>query len=74
MNNYDFWFWLAVTANFAQLESYQILLNDFDNNDLMEYLKHQDKLLDAIIYQNEKIIELLEEGKDGYRKNYTDNS
>lgn len=55
-NNYDFWFWLAVTSNIAQLESYKILLNDFDNTDLMEYLKHQDNLLDEIIEQNKKII------------------
>lgn len=59
MNNYDFWFWLQVCANFAQLESYDILLRDFNNNDLMQYLKHQDELLDKIIKQNEKIIRLL---------------
>lgn len=59
MNNYDFWFWLEVCANFAQLESYDILLRDFNNNDLMQYLKHQDELLDKIIKQNEKIIRLL---------------
>ena len=59
MNNYDFWFWLAVMANFAQLESYQILVNDFDNHDLMKYLQHQDELLNKIIEQNEQIIDLL---------------
>ena len=64
MNNYDFFFWLSVMANFAQLESYNILLHDFNNNDLMEYLKHQDKLLNTIISQNEEIITLLKGGKN----------
>lgn len=63
-NNYDFWFWLSVMANFAQLESYNILLNDFDNYDLMKYLQHQDQLLDKIISQNEEIINLLKGGKE----------
>lgn len=62
-NNYDFWFWLNVIANFAQLESYNILLHDFNNNDLMQYLKHQDELLEKIINQNEEIIQLLKGGK-----------
>ncbi len=56
-NNYDFWFWLSVMANFAQLESYQILLKDANNNDLLNYLRHQDNdLLNKIIDQNETII------------------
>ena len=59
MNDYDFWFWLNVMANFAQLNSYEILLNDFNNNDLMKYLKHQDELLDIIIEQNEEILKFL---------------
>lgn len=59
MNNYDFFFWLDVMANFAQLESYNILLHDFNNNDLMAYLQHQDDLLSKIIEQNEEIIQLL---------------
>lgn len=57
-NNYDFWFWLSVMANFAQLESYQILLKDANNNDLLNYLRHQDNdLLNKIIDQNETIID-----------------
>ena len=59
MNNYDFFFWLNVYANYAQLESYNILLHDFNNNDLMQYLKHQDELLNKIIEQNQEIINLL---------------
>ena len=58
-NNYDFWFWLSVSANFAQLESYKILQNDFNNKDLMKYLEHQDKLLDKIIEQNQEILDIM---------------
>ena len=64
MNNYDFFFWLNVMANWAQLQSYDILLKDFNNNDLMEFLQHQDELLNKIIEQNEQIIELLKGGKE----------
>ena len=63
MNNYDSFFWLNVLANIAQLESYNILLNDFDNNDLMKFLRHQDQLLTEIICQNEEIIQLLKGGQ-----------
>lgn len=58
-NNYSFWFWLEVMSNLAQLESYRILLEDFDNTDLMKYLKHQDEIMDKIIEQNNEIIKLL---------------
>lgn len=64
MNDNSFWFWLNVMANFAQLESYNILLNDFDNHDLMEYLNHQDDLLTTIIEQNQEIISLLKGEND----------
>lgn len=64
MNN-DFFFWLGVMANFAQLESYNILLHDFNNHDLMEYLKHQDELLNKVISQNEQIIQLLKGEQNG---------
>ena len=60
MNDNNFWYWLDAVANMAQLASYDILIHDFNNNDLMEYLKHQDELLDIIIQQNKKIIHLLE--------------
>ncbi len=61
---YDFFFWLEVMSNFAQLESYDILLHDFNNTDLMKYLKHQDELFEKVIKQNEEIISLLKGGKD----------
>lgn len=56
----DFWFWLEVISNIAQLDSYRILVEDFNNNDLMNYLKHQDELLDKVIKQNEEILERLD--------------
>lgn len=55
MNNFDNT--LELLSNILQIKSYEILVNDFNNNDLMNYLKHQDKLLDKIIEQNNKIIE-----------------
>ena len=46
-------------SNVLQIISYLILVNDFDNHDLMKFLQHQDNLLDKIIKQNEEIIKLL---------------
>ena len=51
---------LDILSNIIQLKSYDILINDFNNHDLMQYLQHQDNLLNEIIKQNEKIIKLLE--------------
>ena len=50
---------LELISNILQILSYVILVNDFNNTDLMKYLKHQDELLDKIIQQNEEIINLL---------------
>jgi len=50
-------------SNILQILSYNILISDFNNNDLMKYLQHQDDLLDTIINQNKEIIELLKGGK-----------
>ena len=52
-------------SNILQILSYQILVTDFNNTDLMQYLNHQDGLLDKIIRQNEEIISLLKGGKNG---------
>ena len=46
-------------SNWLQIFSFLILVNDFNNTDLMKYLKHQDDLLNKIIQQNEKILETL---------------
>ena len=54
---------LEILSNILQIKSYELLINDFNNNDLMHYLQHQDDLLNQIIIQNNEIIELLKGGK-----------
>lgn len=54
---------LEILSNLIQLKSYEILVNDFNNTDLMKYLKHQDEILDKIIQQNQEILNLLKGGK-----------
>ena len=61
MNDFDIN--LERISNILQILSYQILVNDFNNTDLMKYLKHQDTLLDTIIKQNNEILNLLKEDK-----------
>ena len=61
MNNFENA--LEILSNLVQLKSYEILVNDFNNTDLMKDLKHQDELLDKIIKQNEELISLLKGGK-----------
>ena len=53
---------LEILSNILQIMSYEILVHDFNNTDLMQYLKHQDELLDKIIKQNNEIKELLKGG------------
>ena len=63
MNDNSFYFWLSVVANCCQLESYEMLLKDAKNNELMNYLQHQDNdYLKMIVEQNKIIIELLKKG------------
>ena len=50
-------------SNWLQIFSFLILVEDFNNTDLMKYLAHQDDLLNKIIAQNEKIIQALKGGK-----------
>lgn len=50
-------------SNILQILSFLILIEDFNNTDLMQYLKHQDELLEKIIKQNEEIKALLKGGK-----------
>ena len=47
---------LENVSNILQILSFLILVNDFNNTDLMRYLKHQDELLNKIIKQNEDIL------------------
>ena len=50
-------------SNWLQILSFQILVEDFNNTDLMKYLAHQDDLLNKIIDQHNEIITLLKGGK-----------
>jgi len=50
---------LEILSNLLQIKSYEILVEDFNNTDLMKYLNHQDALLDKILEQNDQIISLL---------------
>jgi hypothetical protein len=46
----------------CQLESYEMLIKDAKNNELMQYLQHQDTdYLETIIDPNKEIIQLLKE-------------
>lgn len=52
---------LDLTSLILQLYNLILLLQDFNNSDLMKELQKQDsEYLEKIIKQNEKIIELLE--------------
>lgn len=62
---------LNFLSSIMQLMSFQILVSDFNNTDLMKYLEHQDMLLNKIIDQNEKIINLLGENNG---REYQENS
>lgn len=61
MNDFDNT--LELLSNLLQIKSYEILVNDFNNTDLMKYLKHQDEMMDKIIEQNQEILNLLKGGK-----------
>lgn len=61
MNNFESN--LERISNILQILSFQILIEDFNNTDLMKYLAHQDDLLNKIIQQNEEIIQALKGGK-----------
>lgn len=49
-------------SNWLQIFSFLILIEDFNNTDLMKYLEHQDDLLNTIIHQNNELISLLKGG------------
>lgn len=46
-------------SNWLQIFSFLILIEDFNNTDLMKYLAHQDDLLNKIIEQNKEIIQTM---------------
>lgn len=75
-NDYgSFWWWLAVVANYCQIESYDMNRKQISNDELLNYLEHQDNDFlvtiinqnKEIIEQNNKIIELLKGGTYGNR-------
>lgn len=53
---------LEKISSILQILSFKILLEDFNNTDLMRYLNHQDELLEKIIKQNDEILKLLKGG------------
>ena len=80
-NNYDFFFWLSVMANWCQLQSYEMNQKQLSNDDLMEHLQEQDNVLeqqnqildeqtkrylDTIVRQNNEILELLKGGQNAH--------
>ena len=56
----SFWFWLGVVANYCQIKSYELNLNQTSSDEIMKHLQFQDEqLLTKIIQQNNEIIEML---------------
>ena len=62
MNNFDNN--LEKFSNMLRILSFLILVEDFNNADLMQYLRHQDELLETIIDQNKEMLTLLKGGKN----------
>lgn len=68
----SFWWWLAVTANYCQIESYEMNRKQISNDEIMKHILNQDKILDEqtniylkkIVEQNEEILKLLKGGKN----------
>ena len=48
-------------SNWLQIFSFLILIEDFNNTDLMKYLAHQDDLLNKIIDQNNEMKKSIEQ-------------
>lgn len=69
----SFWWWLGVTANYCQIESFEMNKKQISNDEIMKHLQEQDKILDnqtniylkQIIEQNQEILKLLKGGKNG---------
>jgi len=56
----NFVYWLGIISNILQIESYNLLLKDKTNNELMKELQNQDQnYLEKIVKQNEEIIAML---------------
>ncbi len=69
--NENWYFFLSVLANACQIQSYQMNNKSLQNEDLLEYLQHQDndylskiiKQNEEIIYQNNEILKYLKDEK-----------
>ena len=69
--NENWYFFLSVLANACQIQSYQMNSKSLQNEDLLEYLQHQDndfltriiKQNEEIIYQNNEILKYLKDEK-----------
>ena len=69
--NENWYFFLSVLANACQIQSYQMNNQSLKNEDLLEYLQHQDndfltriiKQNEEIIYQNNEILKCLKDEK-----------
>lgn len=56
----NFVYWIGIISNILQIESYNLLLKDKTNNELMKELQNQDQnYLEKIVKQNEEIIAML---------------
>ena len=59
---------LDITSLFLQIYNLILLMQDFNNTDLMQELQRQDsEYLEKIIKQNEEIINLLKKGEQNGR-------
>ena len=72
MEENRFWEMMDRLSDILQILNYEMLLKDASNNDLMQYLQHQDNDLlatiisqnELIITQNEQILNLLQKGEN----------
>ena len=63
----SFWFWIAVLANWCQIESYSMNKRQISNDEIARLLLEQDKILDEqtnvylkkIVEQNEEMLKYL---------------
>lgn len=64
---------IDITSLILQLYNLILLLQDFNNSDLMNELQRQDKeYLEKIIKQNEEILNLLKEKKNDWKNWWKD--
>lgn len=72
MNEDKFWEIMDRISDILQIANYEMLLKDASNNEIMNYLQHQDNDLlstiisqnKIIIAQNEELLNLLKKGDD----------